>query len=117
MLRLASDEDVHGGIVDGLRLREPSLDIVRVVDVGLDATPDPQILEWAAAHDRVLITGDVNTMVGFARDRVRANQAMAGLLVLRENASLGQVIDDILLVVTCYSSDEMKTLAILFIPL
>ena len=36
MLRLASDEDVHGDVIRGLLRREPGLDIVRVVDVGLD---------------------------------------------------------------------------------
>jgi len=85
MLRLASDEDVHGDIIRGLLRREPTLDIVRVVDVGLDHTPDPVILEWAAAQGRVLITGDLNTMVGFALDRVRAGQSMPGVLALREN--------------------------------
>jgi hypothetical protein len=66
MLRLATDEDVHEDIIRGLRRREPALDIVRVVDVGLGHTPDPLILEWAAGEGRVLITGDLNSMVGFA---------------------------------------------------
>ena len=35
MLRLLTDEDVHGDIVDGLRRRQPALDLVRVQDVGL----------------------------------------------------------------------------------
>ena len=30
MLRLLIDEDVHGDIVDGLRRRQPTLDLVRV---------------------------------------------------------------------------------------
>lgn len=34
MLRLISDEDVHDDIIRGLRRREPTLDIVRAVDVG-----------------------------------------------------------------------------------
>lgn len=66
MLRLVSDEDVHDDIIRGLRRREPALDIVRVLDVGLDHTPDPIILVWAAREGRVLVTGDLNTMVGFA---------------------------------------------------
>jgi hypothetical protein len=44
MLRLASDENLHGGIVRGLRRREPDLDLVTVQEVGLDQTPDDAIL-------------------------------------------------------------------------
>jgi Domain of unknown function (DUF5615) len=54
MLRLLIDEDVHGDIVDGLRRRQPALDLVRVHDIGLSRTPDPLILEWAAQQGRVL---------------------------------------------------------------
>ena len=116
MLRLAADEDVHGGIILGLQRREPSLDIVRVQDVGLDHTPDPVILEWTATQGRILITGDLNTMVGFAWERVRSGRPMSGLLPLRENAGIGQIIDDILLVAKCNTLEEMKD-AVLFIPL
>lgn len=58
MLRLISDEDVHDDVVRGLRRREPTLDVVRASEVGLDHTPNRIILEWAASHDRVLLTGD-----------------------------------------------------------
>ena len=64
MLLLASDEDVHEDIIRGLRRREPALDTVRVVDVGLGHTPDPIILERAAGEGRILVTGDLNSMVG-----------------------------------------------------
>ncbi len=33
MLRLASDADVHGDILRGLRRRRPEIDLVRVQDV------------------------------------------------------------------------------------
>lgn len=116
MLRLVSDEDVHDDIIRGLRRREPTLDIVRVVDLGLAQTADPSILEWAAAEQRVLITGDLNTMVGFACARVRAGQPLPGVIALLENIGIGQVIDDILLVALCYAPEEMKD-QVLFIPL
>ena len=48
MLRLLTDENVHGDIIAGLRRRQPALDLVRVQDVGLRHTPDPIILEGAA---------------------------------------------------------------------
>jgi hypothetical protein len=117
MLRLLSDEDVHGAIVRGLWRHEPDLDLVRVQDVGLAHTPDPLILEWAATHGRVLITADVGTMVPHAWDRVRAGQPMPGLLALRENVGIGREIDDILLVATCYTEEEMAQEAVLYIPL
>src|SRR5580693_2593142 len=108
MLRLVSDEDVHDDIIRGLRRREPLLDIVRVVDVGLDHTPDAIILDWAARQGRVLVTGDLNTMVGFAWSRVRSGQDMPGVVALLENVGIGRVIDDILLVAQCYEPDDIK---------
>jgi hypothetical protein len=115
MLRLLSDEDVHDDIIRGLRRREPILDIVRAVDVGLDHTADPMILEWAASQERILLTGDLNTMVGFAWARVLSGRLMPGVLALVENKAIGPVIDDILLVALCYASDEIKD-QVLFIP-
>jgi Domain of unknown function (DUF5615) len=115
MLRLVSDEDVHDDIIRGLRRREPALDVVRVVDVAPNHTPDPVILGWAANNERVLLTGDLNTMVGFAWDRVGAGLPMAGVLALLENVGIGRVIDDILLVALCYAADEIKE-QVLYIP-
>jgi predicted nuclease of predicted toxin-antitoxin system len=116
MLRLVSDEDVHDDIIRGLRRREPLLDIVRVLDVGLDHTPDPIILDWAAREGRVLVTGDLNTMVGFAWSRVRSGQDMPGVLALLENVGIGRVIDDILLAAQCYEPDDIKD-QVVFIPI
>jgi hypothetical protein len=116
MLRLLSDEDVHDDIIRGLRRREPAVDIVRAVDVGLDHTPDPAILAWAAGQERVLITGDLNTMVGFAWGRVQSGDPMPGVLALLENVGVGRVIEDILLVALCYAPEEIKN-QVLFIPL
>jgi hypothetical protein len=115
MLRLVSDEDVHDDIIRGLRRREPTLDIVRVLDVGLAQTPDPIILEWAAGEGRVLVTGDLNTMLAFAWHRVGAGLPMPGVVVLLENIGIGRVIDDILLVAFCYRPEEIKD-QILYIP-
>ena len=39
-------------------LWEPTLDIVRVQDVGLRTASDPDILAWAASEGRILLTHD-----------------------------------------------------------
>ncbi len=64
MLPLAGDESRHGDIVRGLRRREPDIDLVLVEEAGLRGSVDPDVLGWAAAESRVLITQDENTMVG-----------------------------------------------------
>jgi hypothetical protein len=117
MLRLVCDEHVHGGIFRGLRRRVPELDIVRVQDVGLAHTPDAQILEWAATEGRIIITRDVNTMIGSAWDRVGAGEPMPGVLALRERFAIGQAIADIHLVAECYTEEEMRDWGVVYIPL
>lgn len=62
MLRLISDHNFNGRILRGLRRRIPNLDVVCALDVGLASVGDPDLLEWAAAEDRLLLTHDVNTV-------------------------------------------------------
>ena len=81
MLRLASDADVHGEIIRGLRRRRPEIDLVRVQGALPEGTPDPAVLAWAAPEDRGLVTSDRNTMVGFAYLRVAAGEPVPGLIV------------------------------------
>lgn len=116
MLRLLSDEDVHDNVIRGLRRREPTLDIVRAVEVGLVQTPDPDVLAWAAENERVLITGDLNTMIGFAWARVQSGDTMPGVLALLQNVGIGTVLDDILLVAQCYEVEDIRD-QVLYIPL
>jgi predicted nuclease of predicted toxin-antitoxin system len=116
MLRLLTDEDVHGDIIRGLLRQEPALDLLRVQDVGPSNTPDPDILEWAAAEGRILITEDVNTLVGHAWARVRAGQPMPGVLVRSASADIGTAIQEILIAACCGTEDDMKD-QVRFIPI
>ena len=64
MLRLASDADVHGDIVRGLRRRRPEIDLVRAQDALPEGTSDPAVLAWAAGEkcvDRFLLIGRQRT--------------------------------------------------------
>ena len=82
MLRLITNHNFNGRILRGLRRRLPNLDVVRALDVGLAGVADPDLLEWAAAADRILLTHDVNTVPGFAYDRVRAGLPMPGVFLV-----------------------------------
>ena len=104
MLKLVSDENFNGDILRGLFRRCPDLDVMRVQDVGLGTTPDPDILEWAALNDRVLITHDFDTMPFYAYGCVKAGRAMLGVFLVSDQMPIGQAIDEILLAVDCLTA-------------
>lgn len=117
MLRLASDADVHGAVIRGLRRHLPALDLVRAQDALAHGTPDSDVLAWAAAENRVLITNDRNTMVGCARERAAAGKAMRGLIVTTNDQSIGATISDIEIIVECMSAEEIERQLVVFLPL
>lgn len=116
MLRLASDADVHGEIIRGLRRRLPEIDLVRAQGALPEGTRDLKVLAWAAAENRVLITNDRNTMVGFAYQRVAAGEQVPGLIVTTNEQSIGSAIDDIVLIAEYMSEEEIRDQVVVFLP-
>ena len=76
MLRLLADGNFNGDIVRALLLRQPDLDIVRVQDVGLAGVGDLDILAWAAANDRIILTHDRATLPDYAYGRLAIGENM-----------------------------------------
>src|SRR4051794_10831256 len=116
MLRLASDAEVHGEIIRGLRRRLPDIDLVRVQDALPQGTPDPAVLAWAAAENRVLLTNDRNTMVGFAYQRVAVGEPVPGVIALTNEQSIGSAIDNILLIAEYMPEEEIREQVVVFLP-
>ena len=116
MLKFLADEHVPPALLAGLRLREPGVDIVRVQDVGLRTAADDVVFDWAARHDRVVLSEDRKTMAGDANGRIAAGVPFAGLVLYRKSASIGRLVDDLQLVANIYTPDDATTL-VLFIPL
>jgi hypothetical protein len=116
MLRLASDADVHGDLIRGLRRHRPGIDLVRVQDALPEGTTDLDVLAWAAAENRVLITNDRNTMVGFAYQRVAAGEPVPGLIATTNDQSIGSAISDILLIAEFMAEDEIRDQVVVFLP-
>lgn len=106
MIRLLTDENFNGDIIRGLLLRKADLNLVRVQDVGLAGKDDAEILAWAAANDRIVITHDRATMPHFAFARLAAGEPMAGVFVLNDRFPVGEAIDEILLIDDCTDQAE-----------
>ena len=108
MIKFLADENFDNTIVRGLFRRSPEIDIVRVQDVGLLGKDDPTVLEWAAQEGRILLTHDVSTITRYAYERVKQGQKMPGVIEVSTDARVGQVIEDVLLLVECSREGELE---------
>ena len=96
-LSFVADHNFTEVILAGVRRRDKSVDILRVRQIGMQQTPDPEILEWAAQNGRVVLSHDVNTMESYAYDRIIAGLPMPGVFLVTEGQAFQPVIDDIVL--------------------
>lgn len=114
-MKFLADENLDNNILRGLLRRQPSLDLVRVQDVGLFGKDDPTVLAWAAQENRILLTHDVATITHYAYQRTARGLKMPGVIEIIASASLGKAIEDILLFVECGLEGELEG-QILYLP-
>jgi hypothetical protein len=114
MLRLLTDQNFNGRILRGLRRRVASLDVVRTFDAGLASLEDPDVLEWAAKEERIVVSHDVNTMTAFAYNRVRMGVAMPGVFIVPTSMAIGQAIDELEFAVDEFSAADCSNRVIYF---
>lgn len=108
MITFLADENFNNDIVRGIRLCDTSVSIIRVQDVGISEATDPVVLEWAAGNGRILLTHDSSTMTRFAYDRIERGESMPGVFVVSSRATVGPIIEDLVLIVQCSLPDEWE---------
>jgi hypothetical protein len=108
MLRYLADEDFDNRILKALRRREPELDWIRVQDIGLSGSQDETVLQFAAEHQRIVLTRDVSTMPSAAYDRVKRAESMPGLIVVPNRMAIGQAIDELIFLARESVSNEWE---------
>ena len=116
MLRLLADENFNGDIVRALLLRQPDLDIVRVQDVGLTGAGDPDILTWAAANDRIILTHDRATLPDYAYERLAAGKKLPGVFIVNDRFPVGDATREILLIIAVSEQPEWSD-RVVYLPL
>lgn len=108
MLLLAADEDLNWRYLDAALARNPHIEIVRAQTAGLAGRRDADILEWAAASGRVLLTSDASTMPTAAYARVAGGLSMPGLIVIAQGLPIAAVVDVIELVAVGGSPGDFR---------
>ena len=108
MLRLLIDENFPHLILRGVKSRLPELDFVSVRQIGLGGSHDRVLLRWAAHNDRTMLTRDSKTMLLFAGELMQRGEVTAGVIVVPQNMAIRRTIEELELVIACYSQEEFR---------
>jgi hypothetical protein len=114
--RFLADHDLNENIIDGILRREPAIEIIRCRDVGLSDRPDPEILAFAAVQGLLVVSHDLNTMPGFAYERVAGGHSMPGLFMVRQTKPIGPVIEDLVMIWSASEAEDWQD-QVRFLPL
>jgi hypothetical protein len=98
MLRFLADHNFDDRIILAMLEQEPALDLVRARDAALSRSEDPLLLEWATNEGRVLLTHDVNSMPGFAFERLRDGKLHAGVMLVRKTSASARIVEDLTII-------------------
>lgn len=101
MLPVLIDENLDQRILRGLRLQVPNLDYEIVQETELRSSGDPALLAWAAEHQRIIVTHDVNTLPTYAYERIRKGEPVAGVIIVPEQLAIGIAIEELAVLIEC----------------
>jgi len=96
-IRFLADADLNLAIVTGARDRETALDFLSATEANLAGCSDADVLEFAAADTRILVSHDTSTMPVHFGNRLRVGLPTPGVFLAHQRAPVAQVIDAILL--------------------
>ena len=116
MLPLLLDENFNQRALRGLQRRIPNLDYMVAQQSGLTEESDANVLAWAADRNRVLVSHDLKTIPRFAYERVKASLPMAGVIAVDDELPIGQVIEELLIIVSCSEIIDWEN-RVVYLPL
>lgn len=101
---LYMDENVHGQITVGLRLRD--VDVLTVQEDERAGMPDPQVLARASELQRVLFSRD-NDLLVLAHDRQAAGIAFCGVVYCHpRRVSIGDCVRELEIIAKASTLEE-----------
>ena len=102
------DENVDPIYPNQIRIKHPEL-IIRVIGepfIPAKGTKDPKILEWCEEYEFILVTNNRKSMPVHLKDHLQANRHIPGIFILSANLSVGQNLDELILIAESSFSNE-----------
>ena len=116
-MKWLADECFDNDIIRGLLRRSPGLDIVRAQDVSAIAgRDDEQLLAWANANKRVVLTHDLATMVAALLLYYRQASHWAPIVLVPDSLPIGQVVEEVLILDGCSQESDWAA-GVIYLPL
>jgi Domain of unknown function (DUF5615) len=112
------DENVDPIYPTQMRSKQAEL-IIRVIgepSVPIKGTKDPEILEWCEEYEFILVTNNRKSMPVHLKDHLQANRHIPGIFILNANLSIGQNIEELVLIAECSFANEYRD-RIIHLPL
>jgi hypothetical protein len=108
VINLLGDEHFPVAAIDAVRRLVPGLIFDSTHDLGIDGITDPELLEYAAGGESVIVTFDKRTLVPDAEARIRTGQHMAGVILVHPEAKSHVVISDLALIAACSEREDLN---------
>lgn len=113
--RFLADEDLRFEIVLAVRRLEPAIDFPTVIELGRAGSTDEQVLEFAHAEGRILVSHDVNSLRGLADQRVADGSGVTGVLLTAQTNPTRKIAETIHAIWGASEDDEWSD-RVVFIP-
>lgn len=97
-VRFLADADLNKAILNGVIRREPAVDFLSAQAAHLRGMLDPEVLAFAAAQHRVLVSHDVGSMPVHFGAFKRSGKRSPGVFLIPQSLDVGGAIDELLLV-------------------
>lgn len=112
------DENVNPLLRRELLRREPNLTVWQVGMLGaLDyGTLDPEILIWCEENGFILVTNNRKSMPVHLNDHLAESRHIWGIFSLNENISVGETIDELILIALVSSAEDYQD-QIIYLPI
>jgi hypothetical protein len=112
------DENVNPIYAAQLAKREPGIVVAKV---GSSNTPslgtlDPEILCWCEEYQFTLVTNNRTSMPVHLADHLAMNRHMPGIFILNPNLSVGENLEELILMALASDDDEYQDL-IIYLPI
>ena len=115
-MRFLADENFDNRILNGLRSALPDLDIVRAQDTEISGARDPDLLEWAATQERILITHDIRTIPQFVADRLTSGLPMPGVIIVQSDLAIGTAIHELSILIEAGKHEDFVDM-VCYVPI